>query len=661
MTQIPPTPPATRRSGVLVPVAALRTSESCGIGEYADLAPFARWAADLGFDLVQTLPVNDTGSNNAPYSALSAFALHPIHLHLPSVPGMNVAAVDEFAEAHRDDPSLQYDVVYAFKMDALRRAYDTLLATLREDPALDAWIDLNPWVRAYAAFRVEKDRREQRAWWTWTGADTPAPPNVITDSVWTSDLDDARFYAWLQMHAEAQLREAHDACADAGVMLKGDIPILMSEDSADVWAYPDYFLRTARAGAPPDMFVPEGQNWGFPIYDWDALAADDYSWWRARLKQAEKFYDAFRIDHVLGFFRIWSIPNDQRTGLLGHFAPSWSFSLDDLAALGFPPDRVRWLSEPHVRRAEVYGAFGAEAPRVLDTYFEQLGQQDLFNFAPGYDSESALVAAGEPPEIQSALLAMYADRVFVVDDESGMRRFYPAWFYERASSFAQLSHDEQHRLRSAIDQQNAAIEDDWARHGDRLLAMMQESTTMQPFAEDLGAVPACVPRVLESRGIYGMQVQRWTNADDGQLYRDPATFPPLTVAIPSVHDSSTLRGWWHEPTTDRERMASLLDLDETPDTLTPDLAERILRQQFEGSSEVVVVLLQDVLALKERYHTLITPQAERINVPGTSAPTNWAYRMPLPLEALTRDADLAESIRALTDRTLDTYDTDPSA
>ena len=322
-------------TGVSVPVAALRSRESVGVGEFADLPLLGGWCVKAGLGLIQILPVNDTGTNSSPYSALSAFALHPIYLRLQDIAGAGPLKreIQDFRTAAEKQARFSYPDVLSFKLSAARRLFEAEEQKLARDIPFNAWRAANPWVHAYAAFRTLKTRLSGAPWRTWGKLVPGGAPTV--ESAWESDPSQCLFFIWLQFQLSAQLAAASKSLEEMGVRLKGDIPILMSEESADVWHFTRYFDLSMRAGAPPDMYSADGQNWGFPIYDWKGLAADGYSWWKQRLREAAKFFHAFRIDHVLGFFRIWAIPDGEARATLGIFRPARLISREMLTDAGF--------------------------------------------------------------------------------------------------------------------------------------------------------------------------------------------------------------------------------------------------------------------------------------------------------------------------------------
>jgi 4-alpha-glucanotransferase len=637
-----------RLTGVAVPVSALRSGAGCGVGEYPDLVPLGTWAAGVGIDVIQLLPVNDTGTNSSPYSALSAFALHPLYLRLDGVPGATRYAAEIAAWRRRAGalPRLDYPGTLAFKLSVLERIHRDRSAEIAADVDLAAWIGDNPWVRPYAAFRVLERQKEGAPWETW--GEAASDPEAAVRACWDGQPESCRFHAWVQREADTQLAAAARALEHMGVRLKGDLPILMSGQSADVWHERRLFDPSLRAGAPPDMYSAHGQMWGFPVYDWNAMAGDGYAWWKARLARASRFFHAFRIDHVLGFFRIWQVPATESNGLLGWFDPAEACTRADLATAGFDDAAVRWLSVPHVRGDDLRARLGPDAGRVADRYLVRIGSEDLFNLRDGLDREDAIRALDEPERIRETLYRWHADRALLA---AGGDRFFPAWQHERSQAFVALGEDRRRLLQKLFSDRRAASERTWERRGRGLLAMVGGASDMLVCAEDLGDVPDCVPRVLADLGILGLRIERWAREwkRPGSPFIDPAAYPALTVATPSVHDTSTLRGWWEEDRTEREAYAPLLGLDEPcPERLTPEAHAAIVARCLGARSRLCVLQLQELLDL-DRELWSPDPRADRINVPGTVADTNWTWRMPLTIESLAGRTGLADRLRAMID------------
>jgi len=620
-------------TGVAVPVSALRSTESCGIGEFLDLPELASWAASVGLNLIQILPVNDTGATSSPYSAVSSCALHPIYLRLQRLPGaVSLASdIEGFRAAQEPRARVDFERVLSFKLWILRRLFDGGnhdSATLRE------WIMANPWVRQYAVYKCLKDRHEDRSWIDWSVARDPSPDDI--EKLWGDFGDDALFYAWIQYHLDAQLLEASAGIEAAGVFLKGDIPILMSVDSTDVWAHRNYFDLSFRAGAPPDMFATLGQSWGFPTYNWGALESADFDWWKQRLKIASSYYHAFRIDHVLGFFRIWSVPSAENSAVLGRYRPAIPLTRDEIAE---PLEDERLF----YRLTKAWTA-AKDLPEGLinshDRYFDRAEEEDLV-LKVQWDSESAIHSLDEDRETKSFLLECHRDRTFLEEGEG----FAPAWFWNRSKGYVSSTEVVATHIESLVDRFETRSSPAWMESGRRLLSFVKGCTSMLPCAEDLGVVPKGLPAVLEDLEILSLKSERWEVDGDGRIV-DPEDFPYLSVSTPGVHDTSTLRGWWEETDWDRALFAEDLGLDECPQWLTPQVARAVLDRSMTSNSAIRVFQIQDLFSLTLDLRSA-TPDEDRINRPGTTGNENWSYRIPISLSYLFSHEINAE-LRSLT-------------
>jgi 4-alpha-glucanotransferase len=637
-----------RLCGLVVSLPSLRTGDSCGCGEFPDLEKLGDLASAWGFDLVQLLPVNDTGGETSPYGALSAFALHPLYLRVSDLPELapgGELARKALALRRRFDGRgrLAHGELLAAKLSLLGAAWRERGASIDAD--LETWIAANPWVRTYAAFAELKRRNEGLPWWEWP--DRRDPDSSAIEAMWEEGRSRPRlgFWAWVQMRAAEQFGAAAAALAGRGIALMGDIPILMNKDSAEVWASQRFFDLESIAGAPPDMYAELGQNWGFPIYDWDALAAEDYSLWRQRLRAAEPYYSAYRIDHVLGFFRIWALGERERSGYLGRFEPGAPILRSELEELGFSAERIRWITEPHVRWGALAAAAGEAAARhAAESALDRIGSEELFLFKRSIRGESDIEALPLlSPAAREFLVAAWRDRVFF-EYESGSVA--PAWRKESGSAWPTLSDGERTSLGRLVARKAAESERLWAENGRLLLGMLLSSSPMLPCAEDLGSVPDCVPRVLGELGILGLRVLRWTRrwAAQGQPYVPLAEYPRLSVACASVHDSTSLRAWW-EGEAERETVWALVaealgrESGPCPVRLGPEELCLVQEAVSRSASLVAVFPIQDLVGMSER-HRPADPAAERINVPGTVGGANWSYRMPVGIEELLGDGEL---------------------
>ncbi len=647
-------------TGILVPLASLRSEETMGCGEFADLVALGEWCVHRGIQLIQLLPVNDTGGQSSPYSALSANALHPIYIRIRDIPEYHAlpkpereiidTAIAKGKSEYDDTARFDYPAVLNAKLVLLKRIFDA--SGVLDDAAvtLGSFIKKNRWLKPYAVFRALKGARGETAWTEWD-SDREIDRDGV-ERLWKrkSLQEQTRFFAWIQMRLAEQFSAAAATLDDMGIVLKGDIPILMNEDSADAWAEGEIFRQDLRAGAPPDMFSELGQNWGFPIYNWKVLRRRNYDWWRERLAQAAQFYHAYRIDHVLGFFRIWAVPAGNFSGIPGFFWPQHGMNDDDLKDIGFDEGRIRWLAEPHISSDTLIDEIGADNfDRIVGALgiLKRLAEdQNLYLFSPEVTGEQMISELDVPEPVKERLLFHYRDRALVALPDG---TWAPTWTFRECSRFRDLSGEERERFETLVSRAAIRSNELWAEHGGTVLSVMKESSEMLPCAEDLGVVPEAVPRVLQSLDILGLKIPRWTHHWDqpGEPLIPFHEYPELSVCAPSVHDTSTMRGWW-EQESGRDELWKMLGHDApAPDRFDPATAREVYRALLRSPSRIVVFALQDLLVLSpETIHD--DPAQERVNVPGTYNDFNWTWRMPLTLEDLHRNENLNAEVRALT-------------
>jgi len=648
-----------RLIGAVVPVGALRSGDSAGVGEYLDLIEFADLCVDMGVRLIQILPVNDTGYESSPYGALTAFALHPLYVRIGALEEAAPFAGDiaELRKKFERESRFPYYQVLKAKMELLRKIYSANEKAIGNDRGLAKWIEENSWVKAYAVFRRLKESNGEKSWKEWEQYREVKAADI--NSLWNDSAlkGEHFFWAWLQKALDAQFSQAAKAIRDKGLLLEGDIPILMNEDSCDVWANPQIFQSDMSAGAPPDMYSPAGQNWGFPIYNWEAQAKDNYSWWRARLKAAEKYYAAYRIDHVLGFFRIWASSRADNSSTLGRYIPYVPITRADLEKLGFDRDRMRWFSVPHVPSGEVWEGIrhnrsgsvsedqvAAEARLAFDRALDRIGSEDLWLFKNKIHGEKDICALGLSPAAESSLILAWHNRLFY-EYEDG--QYFPVWYFRNSRAYASLSGTERAALEKFLLKRQEESEAIWEKEGAKLLSVLTESSSMLACAEDLGAVPDCVPKVLSSLNILGLRVIRWFRSWDekGQPYIPFDEYPELSVCTTSVHDSSTLREWW-DTEADQQAFAGFIGVPSLPRVYNPGTAMIILKHAAAAASRFRVFQIQDLLHLSQKWYTP-DPAQERVNVPGTSNEFNWTYRIPAAISEIRKDAELLQSVKEL--------------
>lgn len=652
-----------RLTGTAIPLGALKTKRSCGIGEYPDLVAFASFCKKAGLSLIQLLPVNDTGTESSPYSALSAFALHPIYISIEALPEYKAVstpvkkAVKALHQAHDTAPRFDYRQLRYGKLDVLKQVYgDNKLAIAQlwsdSDSDLRRWFAKNPWVVEYTVFMELKREFMEASWRQWPKKYSSMKEAKIVERWEDRNLREAHlFHVWLQWRAFEQFQQAAEAVQKKGILLKGDIPIMMNEDSADAWAHPEFFDDTMRAGSPPDGFNPTGQNWGFPVYRWKNLAKSDYSWWKNRLACASNFYQAYRIDHVLGFFRIWETSSRETTAILGRTEPSAPITFAELEKAGFDKDRIRWLSQPHVptraiedvNNNDYLGTHG-----YLHLLMDRIGEEELWLFKEEIQGDRDILEREDIPEpVRYRLAEFWRNRTLL---PLGQDKFLPLWTYRDTTAWKSLSEQEQESLDKLIATKQKKQETLWEKQARTLLGELTSATDMIACAEDLGANPESVPRVLDDLSILRLCVVRWYRQwqEEGQPFVDFADYPAKSVVTASVHDSSTLRLWWltEQDATDfyRDFPPEEAEGDIEVGIYTPETARYLLSRIATSASNFCIHPIQDFLALQAVYYHS-DPQQERVNVPGSVNEFNWTYRLPVLVEELAQDKDLQVAIK----------------
>lgn len=662
----------TRITGVAVPLGALRTKDSPVIGEYTSLIPFAGFCKKAHLRLIQLLPVLDTGTQSSPYSSLSAFALHPMYISLPCVSGFDGcykqnkefrADYDAFVERSRNSIRYNYADVNETKDRLLRILYATAEAKSElASASFTAWEKENPWLYAYCVYKNLKYKYMQASWKEWKKADRSLSKAAITARWEDETLKEAhQFYAWEQYEAWKQFKQAADEVRKAGIILKGDLPILLNEDSCDVWSDSVLFNQKLRAGSPPDGSNPTGQNWGFPTYNWKAHEADDFAWWRLRLTCAEQFYGAYRLDHVLGFFRIWAVPEGEGSAELGHTEPYSAISETTLAKAGFSGDRLTWLSEPHIPTGALGMGDWGEAGRILSLFCARVKTEELWRFRSDIKTAADVwnvtipgVDEGTAHHVKQTLSGWLHNRTLI---ELKKGSYVPLWQYSGTQAWQSLSWEEKQRLEALFNENAQKNERAWEKQAETIFSALIPATSMIPCGEDLGVNLQCLPAILQKYGILGLEVLRWSRRwqEPGQPYIPMEEQRELALVTTSVHDSSTLRQWWQEEH-DAARTFELTFVPKTPENagrplftdsdFSPEAAEFVLTQAARTKSAWFVPPLQDWLYLDTRYW-FDNIADERVNVPGTVSAYNWTYRMKESVETLAADTALTKKIKAI--------------
>ncbi len=637
-------------AGVAIPVFSLRSENSFGVGEFEDLKLLANWGRQVGLKLIQILPVNDTTATHTwmdsyPYAAISAFALHPIYLSLNRVAAARNKSLLKQLEPERRRlnalDAVDYEAVLKAKLDFVKRIFPSQKAKTFASKAYQQFFLQNRhWLAPYATFCHWRDKYGTPDFSRWPAGHSYQAEEVAGLAAENSPAqDDVALSYFIQFHLHQQLKEAADHAHERGVILKGDIPIGVCRHGADVWQQPELYHLDVQAGAPPDAFAAKGQNWGFPTYNWPRMKADGFAWWKRRFEQMGCYFDAFRIDHILGFFRIWSIPDHAVEGIMGYFVPAIPVEADEFAARGIAFDRERF-TKPFITDAVLWNIFGNDCG-IVHRDFLDADASGVYALKRKFTTQRQVkshFAARETNERNSKIKTGLFDLIsnvilFEVEGEYHFR-----FAMEQTTSFKYLPPETQAKLKALyVDYFFRRQDDFWMREAMQKLPALKRVTNMLICGEDLGFVPACVPDAMKQLGLLSLEIQRMPKRL-GQEFSRPADAPYLSVVSPSTHDMSTLRGWWEE---DRTLMQKFYNLEleqpgNAPSHCEPWIVQAIIRQHLASPAMWSVFQLQDLLGMDE---TLRREDfaAERINVPAI--PNHyWRYRMHLTLEQL-QEAD----------------------
>ena len=567
-------------AGTAIPVFSLRSMDDFGVGEFHDLKKMVDWAAMTGQCIIQLLPINDTTmtgtwEDSYPYNANSTFALHPQFIHLPDA---GVAEDEEYTSLQKELnslPQVDYERVNNEKERLLRKAFE---ANYRKTAAKKDYKEFmasnSDWLIPYAAFRVLTSRYGTPDFSKW-GEHAKYRQEQIGEFC-KKNKKEIDFHCFVQYHLHRQMTEVRAYAHSKGVMLKGDLPIGISRTSVDAWLYPSLFNMNSQAGAPPDAFSADGQNWGFPTYNWEKMSKDGFRWWKSRLRKMSEYFDAFRIDHILGFFRIWEIPVEYKSGIMGHFNPALPYSEDELKSWGFDVTGGRYVKSDDGDHTNV---LFVKDTKSKGHWHPRLGAQNT--------------------KAYQALDQAHKDTYNWLYDE---------FFYRRHNQF-------------------------WKESAYLKLPDLLNSTDMLACGEDLGMIPDCVPDTMKELQILSLEIQRMPKSVH-ETFANPYRYPYLSVCTTSTHDMNPIRAWWEEDRQMTEKFFRevLREYIDAPYFCEPWICRRIVEQHLASPAMFTILPLQDWLSIdgKLRFED---PRKERINVPAIPR-YYWRYRMHLTLEDL---------------------------
>lgn len=645
-------------AGTQVPVFSLRTRKSAGIGDFGDLKTMIDFVASTGQKVLQLLPINDTTithtwTDSYPYSCISVFAIHPQYVDLHALPELKDAKARAEAEKTRAElnalDKIDYEKVNDFKINYLRQIFNQEGEKMMKTAEYKAFFqDTELWLVPYAQYSYLRDKNGTADFNQWPDHQVwdEAERKALTDPK-TAAYKNVAFFYFVQFVLDRQMQEAHEHAKAKGVILKGDIPIGVNRNGCDVWMEPKYFNLNGQAGAPPDDFSANGQNWGFPTYNWFEMLKDGCQWWNRRFKNMARYFDAYRIDHVLGFFRIWEIPVHSVHGLLGQFAPALAMSREEIESYGlhFQEDR---FTRPFITDWVLDRMFHERAGEVKEKYLDRL-DDERYQMKPEVDTQRKVEAlfADVTDEkelwLRDGLYALISDVLFVRDhtnpgvfhprisaqldfiyeslydnDKAAFNRLYNDYFYRRNNQF-------------------------WYQEAMKKLPKLVQATRMLVCAEDLGMVPDCVPWVMDELKILSLELQSMPKDPSvkfGHLSRNPYR----SVCTISSHDMPTLRMWWDENVqrTQEYYNTMLYRQGPAPHPLPGWLASDIISRHLTSPSMLCILSIQDWLATDEALR-LPDADAERINIPANPK-HYWRYRMHLNIEDLAADKRFVQNI-----------------
>ncbi len=655
-------------AGTVIPVFSLRSEGSFGVGDFGDLQLMVDWCAKTGQRILQILPINDsnitgTWQDSYPYNSISIYALHPQYMDMRQLPALKDETRRQHYEQLRQElnmlPQIDYERMFSTKMEYLHELFEQEGSRIKRTKAFKDFVAQNKdWLEPYARFCYYRDLFGTATFSEWPQS-LPKPEQKTLD-----------FWYYVQYNLDCQMRAAHQHARKQRVILKGDIPIGISRDGVEAWVEPRYFNLNGQAGAPPDAFSEDGQNWGFPTYNWDEMMKDGCQWWVRRFRKMAQYFDAYRIDHVLGFFRIWEIPVPQKSGLYGQFQPSLPMTREEVEAYGVPfreelflPDHGHGLTRLNTENSEgshgltrlnTEGSEGSNGLTRLNTEGSE-GSHGLtrLNMEDSEGSHGLTRLNTEGSEGSHGLTRFNTEGS---EENNGKpcktvlnRGWHPRINATKMPEFQTLLNEEERQrfwnlYNDYFYRRNNHF---WYQEAMKKLPRLTQATRMLCCAEDLGMVPDCVPWVMNELRILSLEIQSMPK-DPAVRFGHLSRNPYRSVCTISTHDMATLRQWWDE---DEERTQSYYNTmlyrgGAAPHPLPGWLAKDIVSRHLTSPSMLCLLSLQDWLSISE---TLRLPDqnAERINIPANPR-HYWRYRMHMTIEQLLAaddfNAELTEMI-----------------
>ena len=652
-------------AGTAIPVFSLRSEGSYGVGDFGDLKKFIDWAEQTHQKAVQILPINDTTITGTwidsyPYNSISIYAFHPMYIDLRQLGKLKdkeaAAAYEEKRLELNALPQIDYEGVNNAKREYIRLMFQQTGKKVLASAAFKKFFKENEhWLLPYAAFSHLRDQYGTPDFSQWPEHQTYDAKTIAAMCEPESECyENIAYYYYIQYNLHIQLLEAGSYARQKGIILKGDIPIGISRNSVEAWIEPYYFNMNGQAGAPPDAFSANGQNWGFPTYNWDVMEQDNYLWWQRRFRKMAEYFTAYRIDHILGFFRIWEIPSHSVHGLLGQFVPALPMGMEEIQNFGlnFQKD---FMTKPFINEDILSRLFGEKAGFVKETFLQH-SHDDIWEMRPEFDTQRKVEAwftdkkDEESVEIREKIYRLISNVLFV-PDRKNPSTYHPRITVQNDFIFERLNDQEKDAFNRLYNHYYYQRHNQfWYNEAMKKLPMLTQCTSMLVCGEDLGMVPDCVPWVMEQLQILSLEIQRMPKTPQhefGHLWE----YPRRSVCTISTHDMATLRGWWEEDMelTSRYYNHVLGNWGEVPATAPAEICEEIVRQHLYSPSLLAILAFQDWLSMDAdiRYPDA---NAERINVPANPR-HYWRYRMHLTIEELMKSKNFNEKLTSMINET----------
>ena len=652
---------ARKVAGTAIPVFSLRSEGSFGVGDFGDLKKLIDWAVSTHQQAIQILPINDTTITNTwmdsyPYNSISIYAFHPMYIDLRQLGKLKDKEALAFYEEKRKElnalPQIDYEAVNNTKRAYLKSMYQQTGKKVLVSAEFKKFFKENEhWLLPYAAFSYLRDQYGTPNFSQWPEHNEYHADEIAAMCIPESDCyEEIAFYYYIQYNLHIQLLDAGNYAREKGIIFKGDIPIGISRNSVEAWIEPYYFNMNGQAGAPPDAFSTNGQNWGFPTYNWDVMEKDDYQWWQKRFRKMAEYFDAYRIDHVLGFFRIWEIPMHAVHGLLGQFVPALPMTREEIESYGLS-FRDEFL-KPYIHEYFLGQMFGPHTDYVKQTFIEPTDTWEIYRMRPEFDTQRKVEAyfAGKTDEdsiwIRDGLYALISDVLFV-PDRNDPYKYHPRIGVQHDYIYRSLNDWEKAAFNRLYDQYYYHRHNEfWREQAMNKLPQLTQSTRMLVCGEDLGMIPGCVAWVMNDLRILSLEIQRMPK-DPTQEFGHPDWYPYRSVCTISTHDMSTLRGWWEEDFQQTQRYYNTMlgHYGAAPAVATPELCEEVVRKHLQSNSILAILSLQDWMSMDGKWRNP-NAQEERINVPANPR-HYWRWRMHLTLEQLMKAESLNEKIKEL--------------